>query len=133
MATGSGAAAFADAGVRPQDIEYASIYDNFAIMVVQQLEDFGFCEKVQGGRFVADGKLISGVGRLPFNTDGGGLCNNHPSNRGGMTKLIEAVRQLRGEAHPGRAGARLRAGARQRPRRRDRQRACPCHGRFGAA
>ena len=43
---------------------------------------------------------ISGVGKLPFNTDGGGLCNNHPVNRGGMTKIIEAVRQLRGEAHP---------------------------------
>jgi acetyl-CoA C-acetyltransferase len=39
------------------------------------------------------------VGRLPFNTDGGGLCNNHPANRGGMTKIIEAVRQLRGQAH----------------------------------
>ena len=39
-------------------------------------------------------------GRLPFNTDGGGLCNNHPTNRGGITKVIEAVRQLRGEAHP---------------------------------
>ncbi len=38
-------------------------------------------------------------GKLPFNTDGGGLCNNHPSNRGGVTKVIEAVRQLRGEAH----------------------------------
>ena len=38
--------------------------------------------------------------QLPFNTDGGGLCNNHPSNRGGMTKIIEAVRQLRGEANP---------------------------------
>jgi len=49
---------------------------------------------------VAEGNLISGVGKLPFNTDGGGLCNNHPGNRGGMTKLIEAVRQLRGEAHP---------------------------------
>ena len=53
-----------------------------------------------GGRFVADGNLIAGRGRLPFNTDGGGLCNNHPANRGGMTKVIEAVRQLRGEAHP---------------------------------
>ena len=52
------------------------------------------------GRFVSDGNLISGVGKLPFNTDGGGLCNNHPNHRGGMTKVIEAVRQLRGEAHP---------------------------------
>jgi acetyl-CoA C-acetyltransferase len=56
--------------------------------------------KGQGGKFVSDGNLISGVGKLPFNTDGGGLCNNHPANRGGITKVIEAVRQLRGEAHP---------------------------------
>ena len=55
---------------------------------------------IGGILFVSDGNLISGVGRLPFNTDGGGLCNNHPNNRGGMTKVIEAVRQLRGEAHP---------------------------------
>ncbi len=49
---------------------------------------------------MADGNLISGMGSLPFNTDGGGLCNNHPANRGGITKVIEAVRQARGEAHP---------------------------------
>lgn len=96
----SGPAAFADAGVTPADIQYASIYDSFTITVLMQLEDLGFCEKGQGGRFVADGQLISGIGRLPVNTDGGGLCNNHPANRGGMTKVIEAVRQLRGEAHP---------------------------------
>ncbi len=96
----SGAAAFNEAGVTPADIQYASIYDSFTITVLVQLEDLGFCEKGQGGRFVADGNLISGVGKLPFNTDGGGLCNNHPANRGGMTKVIEAVRQVRGEAHP---------------------------------
>ncbi|MBV9393497.1 MAG: thiolase domain-containing protein [Methylobacteriaceae bacterium] len=96
----SGAAAFEEAGVKPGDIQYASIYDSFTITVLIQLEDLGFCAKGEGGRFVADGNLISGVGKLPFNTDGGGLCNNHPANRGGMTKIIEAVRQLRGEAHP---------------------------------
>ena len=96
----SGPAAFAEAGVTPRDIKYASIYDSFTITVLVQLEDLGFCAKGEGGRFVADGNLISGVGRLPFNTDGGGLCNNHPANRGGITKVIEAVRQLRGEAHP---------------------------------
>lgn len=96
----SGAAAFAEAGVTPADIRYASIYDSFTITVLIQIEDLGFCAKGEGGRFVADGNLIAGVGRLPFNTDGGGLCNNHPANRGGMTKVIEAVRQLRGEAHP---------------------------------
>jgi acetyl-CoA C-acetyltransferase len=86
--------------VQPGDIDYASIYDSFTITVLVQIEDLGFCAKGQGGRFVADGNLISGIGKLPFNTDGGGLCNNHPANRGGMTKVIEAVRQLRGEAHP---------------------------------
>jgi len=96
----SGAQAFEEAGVKPTDIKYASIYDSFTITVLIALEDLGFCAKGEGGRFVADGGLISGVGKLPFNTDGGGLCNNHPSNRGGMTKIIEAVRQLRGEAHP---------------------------------
>jgi acetyl-CoA C-acetyltransferase len=96
----SGPAAFAEAGVKPGDIKYASIYDSFTITVVMQIEDLGFCEKGQGGKFVSDGNLISGVGKFPFNTDGGGLCNNHPSNRGGLTKVVEAVRQLRGEAHP---------------------------------
>jgi acetyl-CoA C-acetyltransferase len=99
-AASSGKAAFEEAGVTPADIKYASIYDSFTITVLLQLEDLGFCPKGQGGAFVADGRLISGSGRLPVNTDGGGLCNNHPANRGGITKVIEAVRQLRGEAHP---------------------------------
>jgi len=96
----SGPAAFAEAGLTPADIKYASLYDSFTITVLLQLEDLGFCKKGEGGRFVQDGGLISGIGHLPFNTDGGGLCNNHPANRGGITKIIEAVRQLRGEAHP---------------------------------
>ena len=96
----SGPRAFEEAGVTPDDINYASIYDSFTITVLMQIEDLGFCKKGEGGKFVADGNLISGVGKLPFNTDGGGLCSNHPVNRGGMTKVIEAVRQLRGEAHP---------------------------------
>ena len=92
--------AFDEAGVKPADIKYASLYDSFTITVLMQIEDIGFCAKGDGGKFVADGNLISGVGKLPFNTDGGGLCSNHPGNRGGMTKILEAVRQARGEAHP---------------------------------
>jgi acetyl-CoA C-acetyltransferase len=68
--------------------------------VLETIEDLGFCAKGQGGPFVADGGLQAPHGRLPFNTDGGGLCSNHPGNRGGMTKILEAVRQLRGEAQP---------------------------------
>ncbi len=96
----SGPAAFKEAGITPQDIKYASIYDSFTITVLMQLEDLGFCKKGEGGKFVADGNLIAGVGKLPVNTDGGGLNNNHPASRGGIVKVIEAVRQLRGEAHP---------------------------------
>lgn len=96
----SGPAAFEEAGVAPADIDYASIYDSFTITVLLTLEDLGFCERGKGGAFVADGSLRAPGGKLPWNTDGGGLCNNHPGNRGGMTKVIEAVRQLRGEAHP---------------------------------
>ena len=95
----SGPLAFAEAGVTPADIDYASIYDSFTITVLLTLEDLGFCARGEGGRFVMDGALQAPFGKLPFNTDGGGLCNNHPSNRGGMTKVVEAVRQLRGEAH----------------------------------
>ena len=96
----SGPIAFDEAGVTPGDIDYASIYDSFTITVLETLEDLGFCEVGQGGKFVSDGNLISGEGKLPFNTDGGGLCSNHPINRGGLTKVLEAVRQLRDEAHP---------------------------------
>ena len=95
----SGPRAFEEAGVTPKDIKYASIYDSFTITVVETIEDLGFCEKGQGGKFVADGGLLSPGGKLPFNSDGGGLCNNHPG-MGGMSKLTEAVRQMRGEAHP---------------------------------
>jgi acetyl-CoA C-acetyltransferase len=96
----SGPRAFEEAGVTPHDVDYASIYDSFTITVLEQIEDLGFCEKGKGGRFVSDGALLAPHGKLPFNTDGGGLCNNHPANRGGMTKILEAVRQLRGEARP---------------------------------
>jgi acetyl-CoA C-acetyltransferase len=95
----SGPRAFEEAGVRPSDIKYASIYDSFTITVVETIEDLGFCDKGQGGRFVADGGLLSPDGRLPVNTDGGGLCNNHPG-MGGMMKVLEGVRQVRGEARP---------------------------------
>jgi acetyl-CoA C-acetyltransferase len=96
----SGPAAFAEAGLSPSDIRYASIYDSFTITVMLQLEDLGFCGRGEAGRLVMNAGLVAGNGSLTVNTDGGGLCNNHPANRGGITKVIEAVRQLRGQAHP---------------------------------
>jgi acetyl-CoA C-acetyltransferase len=96
----SGPRAFAQAGISVGDIDMVSLYDSFTITVLMSLEDLGFCAKGEGGRFVADGALLAPHGALPFNTDGGGLCNNHPDRRGGMIRTIEAVRQLRGEAAP---------------------------------
>ena len=95
----SGPRAFEEAGIGPEHVDYASIYDSFTITVLETVEDLGFCEKGYGGEFVEGGNLRYD-GELPFNTDGGGMCNNHPANRGGVTKVIEAVRQLRGEANP---------------------------------
>jgi acetyl-CoA acetyltransferase len=93
----SGELAFARAGIEREDIDVCQIYDAFTPMVLLSLEALGFCKKGEGGPFVADGKLRVG-GALPTNTDGGGLSHCHPGMRG-MFLLVEAVRQLRGEAH----------------------------------
>ena len=92
----SGAAAYAMAGLRPADIDVVQVYDAFTITTLLFLEDLGFCPKGEGGRFVADGAIAPG-GRLPVNTSGGGLSYCHPGMFG-IFVLIEAVRQLRGEA-----------------------------------
>lgn len=54
---------------------------SFTITVLETLEDLGFCEKGEGGKFVEGGALQAPDGNLPFNTDGGGLCSNHPADR----------------------------------------------------
>ncbi|MBI4192842.1 MAG: thiolase [Betaproteobacteria bacterium] len=90
--------AMAMAGVRHDDIDVVTLYDAFTISTVCTLEDLGFCEKGEGGRFVEGGRIRLG-GSLPVNPDGGGLSSNHPGMRG-IFLLIEAVRQLRGECGP---------------------------------
>lgn len=92
----SGKRAFASAGLTPADIKVAQIYDSFTITVALSLEALGFVPKGEVGRFIADGGIAPG-GRLPINTDGGGLSSNHAGRRG-MFAIIEAVRQLRGES-----------------------------------
>ncbi|WP_189814415.1 thiolase C-terminal domain-containing protein [Streptomyces olivaceoviridis] len=93
----SGRLAFGRAGVRPADIDFAEIYDAFTYMTLVTLEDLGFCAKGEGGAFVGEGRLLVRGGQLPVNTDGGGLSAQHPGMRG-LFLLVEAVRQLRGEA-----------------------------------
>lgn len=92
----SGRLAFERAGVHPQEIDFAEIYDAFTYMTLVTLEDLGFCGKGEGGPFVEKGRLTL-TGDLPVNTDGGGLSAQHPGMRG-LFLLVEAVRQLRGEA-----------------------------------
>ncbi|MGW9046408.1 thiolase C-terminal domain-containing protein [Streptomyces lydicus] len=105
----SGRLAFQRAGVRPEEIDLAELYDAFTYMTLVTLEDLGFCAKGEGGAFVEQGRLLRD-GALPVNTDGGGLAACHPGMRG-LFLLVEAVRQLRGEAGPDRqvrkAGGRL--------------------------
>ncbi|WGT65796.1 thiolase [Variovorax paradoxus] len=101
----SGRAAFDMAGLSPRDIDVVQLYDAFTINVLLFLEDLGFCAKGEGGAFVRGGAIAPG-GRLPVNTNGGGLSCVHPGMYG-IFALIEAVRQLRGEG-----GDRQVAGAR---------------------
>ncbi len=91
-----GPEALARAGVTVDDVDTVQLYDSFTITALMLLEDLGFCAKGEGGPFVADGRLRPG-GRLPLNTDGGGLSSCHPGMRG-IFLLIEAVRQLRHDA-----------------------------------
>jgi acetyl-CoA acetyltransferase len=94
----SGPNAFRMAGVKPDEIDVLMGYDSFTITALLHLEDLGFCAKGEGGPFAMDGKLGPG-GSLPMNTNGGGLSYTHPGMYG-MFLIVEAVRQLRGEAGP---------------------------------
>ena len=91
----SSRAAYEMAGIGPKDIDVVQIYDAFTISVVVGLEDTGFCPKGDGGGLVERG--IGPGGALAVNTSGGGLRYCHPGMFG-IFLLIEAVRQLRGEA-----------------------------------
>jgi acetyl-CoA acetyltransferase len=92
----SGRLAFASAGLSPADIDVAMIYDAFAFIQCEQLEDLGFCGRGEGGAFVAEGHTRLG-GSLPTNTHGGVLSHSHAGKPSALFLVAEAVRQLRGE------------------------------------
>jgi acetyl-CoA acetyltransferase len=83
------------AGVGPDAVDVALLYDHFTPMVIMQLEDYGFCGIGEGGPFVADGNIRWPDGGLPVNTHGGNLSEAYII---GMTHVKEAVEQLRGTA-----------------------------------
>lgn len=90
----AGEALWNRAGVGPSEVDIAQIYDCFTISVILQLEAYGFCAKGEGGPFVASGAIKRG-GTLPINTGGGHLSEGYVH---GMNHIVQAVRQLRGEA-----------------------------------
>jgi len=88
--------AYRMAGVGPDDVDTAQLYDCFTYMVLTQLEDYGFCKKGEGGEFVRSGALRMG-GTLPTNTSGGQLSEAHVE---GMLQIVEGARQLQGVYGP---------------------------------
>lgn len=92
----TGPRAMAMAGVRHPDFDVVEIYDSFTITVLLTLEALGFCGRGESGAFV-EGQRTAPGGDFPLNTNGGGLSYCHPGMYG-IFLLIEAVRQLRGEA-----------------------------------
>jgi acetyl-CoA acetyltransferase len=89
----AGCRAFEQAGVSRDDVDFAEVYDCFTISILLQIESLGFCARGEGGAFVADGRTGPG-GAFPINTHGGHLSHAYVP---GITHVIEAVRQIRGE------------------------------------
>jgi len=86
---------WARAGIGPGDVDVAQVYDHFTGLVLLSLEDFGFCERGEGGPFAASGALAWPDGALPVNTHGGSLSEAYIH---GLNHVVEGVRQLRGES-----------------------------------
>ncbi|MCS5650546.1 MAG: thiolase family protein [Dehalococcoidia bacterium] len=93
----SGEQAYAMAGLKPKDMNFAQLYDCFTPTVLVELEDLGFCDKGEGGPFISS-VGIGPNGTLPVNTHGGLLSHCHPGNPGSMFALTESIWQLRHSA-----------------------------------
>jgi len=101
----SGKKAFAEAGITHKDVDHLMIYDAFAHLPLYGLEDLGFCEPGEAAPFIV-GRNTAPGGKLPLNTNGGGLSYMH-SGMYGMYALQESVRQMRGVAAAQVKGAKI--------------------------
>lgn len=95
----SGRSAYKMAGLGPQDIDLAQLYDCFTIVPIIELEELGFCAPGEGGAFFQEGHARIG-GKLPVNTNGGMLSHAHAGAAGAILGIVEVVRQLRGGLGP---------------------------------
>ena len=89
--------AFEEAGLSPQDIDVAEIYDSYPVYQIIGFEELGFCERGEAGEIFMRGDTWPG-GRIPCTTDGGMLSKGHIGAGGGVSLLVEAARQLMGKA-----------------------------------
>ena len=101
----SGAKAFEDAGIKHSDVDHLMIYDAFAHLPLYGLEDLGFVKPGEAKDFIKERNTAIG-GKLPVNTNGGGLSYMH-SGMYGMYALQESVRQMRGTAAAQIEGAKI--------------------------
>jgi len=101
----AGPTAFQEAGISHKDVDHLMIYDAFAHLPLYGLEDLGFVPRGEAGRFIAERNTAPG-GKLPLNTNGGGLSYMH-SGMYGMYALQESVRQMRGIAPAQIPGAKI--------------------------
>ena len=90
---------YAQAGVKPAALDFVQTYDDYPVIVMMQFEDLGFCEKGEGPAFVQSNTMTSG-GSFPNNTSGGQLSAGQAGAAAGFLGMVEAVRQLTGQAGP---------------------------------
>ncbi|GAA0511544.1 acetyl-CoA C-acetyltransferase [Halorubrum aquaticum] len=94
----AGEAAYEQAGIGPDDLDFAEVHDCFAIAELLAYEDLGFCERGEAGRLLREG-VTDPDGELPTNTSGGLKSKGHPIGATGTGQIVEAFKQLRGEAY----------------------------------
>jgi acetyl-CoA acetyltransferase len=90
---------YAQAGAGPTDMDFVETYDDYPVISLMQIEDLGFCAKGEGPAFVRE-HTFTHDGSFPFNTSGGQLSVGQAGAAGGFLGMVEAIRQLAGEAGP---------------------------------